>query len=94
MAELLVHYVMQFSPGVINATAPEPQTNAQVTEVLADKFHRSAIFHVPEFVLSKLPGDFGREMLLASVRAVPKRALADGFSFTFEHLADAVEDLI
>lgn len=94
MAELLVHYIINFLPGVINATAPEPQMNSQVTEILSEKFHRGAIFHVPEFVLSKLPGDFGREMLLASTRVVPKRALADGYNFTFEHLADAVEDLL
>ncbi len=93
MADLLVHYVERFSPGIINATAPEPVTNAHLTQVLAEKFKRHAIFHVPEFVLKSIPGDFGREMLLASVRAVPKRALADGYNFRFERFADAAEDL-
>lgn len=93
MAELLVYYVEHFNPGTVNATAPEPVTNADLTQVLAEKFRRHAIFHVPEFVLKHLPGDFGREMLLASVRAVPKRALADGFAFRFERFADAAEDL-
>lgn len=93
MAEMLVHYAEHFNPGVINATAPEPVTNAALTQILAEKFKRHAIFHVPEFVLKNLPGDFGREMLLASVRAVPKRALADGFSFRFDRFADAAEDL-
>jgi uncharacterized protein (TIGR01777 family) len=94
MAELVVYYVEHFMPGVINAAAPEPVTNAYLTQILAEKFRRHAVFHVPEFVLAKLAGDFGREMLLASVRAVPKRALADGFTFTFEKFARAVEDLI
>lgn len=93
MAELLIHYAERPSPGVINAAAPEPVTNAQLTEVLARVFKRSAIFHVPEFLLRNIPGDFGREMLLASVRVVPKRALADGFSFRFDRFAAAADDL-
>ncbi len=93
MAELLVHYALNFKPGVVNATAPEPVTNAKLTEVLAAQFKRHAILHVPQFILAHMPGDFGREMLLASVRAVPKRALADGFEFRFAKFAEAVEDL-
>lgn len=93
MAEMLVHYAEHFNPGFVNATAPEPVTNASLTQILAEKFKRHAIFHVPEFVLKSLPGDFGREMLLASVRAVPKRALADGFTFRFDRFEEAAEDL-
>lgn len=93
MAELLVHYAQGFKPGVVNATAPEPVKNAYLTEVLASQFRRTAILHVPQFILSHMPGDFGREMLLASVRAVPKRALAEGFEYRFQKFAEAVEDL-
>lgn len=93
MAELLVHYALNFKPGVVNATAPEPVKNAYLTEVLAAQFKRSAIMHVPQFILSLMPGDFGREMLLASVRAVPKKALADGFEFRFQKFDEAVADL-
>lgn len=93
MAELLIHYISYFGSGVVNATAPEPVTNSNLTEVLEKVFHRKAIAHMPAFVVSRLPGDFGREMLLASVRAVPKRALADGFEFTFNKFFDAASDL-
>ncbi len=93
MAEMLIFYALHFKPGIINATAPGPATNAQLTDVLAASFKRPALFTVPQFVLSALPGDFGKEMLLNSVRAVPKRALADGFEFRFAAIADAVSDL-
>ncbi|MFZ5627940.1 MAG: TIGR01777 family oxidoreductase [Spirochaetota bacterium] len=93
MAELLVHYALNFRPGIVNATAPGPVTNAQLTEILAASLHRPALFTVPQFVLSALPGDFGKEMLLYSVRAVPKRALADGFEFRFAGFEEAVSDL-
>lgn len=93
MMRLLVHYLEKFIPGVINATAPEPVTNANLTEILAAVFKRHAIMHVPQFVLKHLPGDFGNEMLLASVRAVPKRAMADGFTFEFEKFDTAAQDL-
>jgi uncharacterized protein len=88
-----VHYALEFRPGVVNATAPEPVTNTHLTEVLATQFRRHAIMHVPQFILAHMPGDFGREMLLASVRAVPKKALADGFEFRFPKFVAAVEDL-
>jgi hypothetical protein len=93
MAELLLYYALHFKPGIINATAPGPVTNAQLTEVLSASLHRPALITVPQFVLSALPGDFGKEMLLNSVRAVPKRALADGFEFRFASFAEAVADL-
>lgn len=93
MAEMLIFYALNFRPGVVNATAPGPVTNAQLTEVIAASLHRPAIFSVPQFVLSALPGDFGKEMLLHSVRAVPRRALADGFEFRFAGFREAVSDL-
>lgn len=93
MAEMLVHYALDFKSGIINATAPGPVTNAQLTDILASSMHRPAIFTVPQFVLNALPGDFGKEMLLHSVRAVPKRALADGFEFRFAAFESAVSDL-
>lgn len=93
MMRMVLHYLEKFTPGVINATAPEPVTNAQLTDELAHAFRRHAVLHVPKFLLKNLPGDFGSEMLLASVRAVPKRALADGFTFTFEKFANAASDL-
>lgn len=93
MARLILHYLERFSPGIVNATAPEPVTNSQLTDVLSSVFRRHAVLHVPQFLLKHLPGDFGSEMLLASVRAVPKRALADGFTFTFERFETAAADL-
>lgn len=93
MMNLLLHYLDKFTPGIINATAPEPITNASLTDILASVFKRHAIMHVPQFVLKHLPGDFGNEMLLASVRAVPKRALADGFQYQFEKFDAAAQDL-
>lgn len=93
MAELLIHYALNFKPAIVNATAPGPVTNAQLTEVLAASLHRPALFAVPQFVISALPGDFGKEMLLNSVRAVPKRALADGFEFRFATFEEAAADL-
>jgi uncharacterized protein (TIGR01777 family) len=93
MAELLIHYALNFRPGVVNATAPAPVTNAQLTDILAASLHRPALFTVPQFVISALPGDFGKEMLLNSVRAVPKRALSDGFEFRFATFEEAAADL-
>jgi len=93
VAELLLHYAQNFVPGIVNATAPEPVKNESLTRILAQVFSRPGRFTVPQFILEKLPGDFGKEMLLASVRAVPKRALADGFEFSFNRFEEAAQDL-
>jgi len=93
IAEMFIYYLEKFSPGAINATSPEPLTNRLLTEILMEKFSRKAVLHLPKFIAARLPGGFGREMLLASTRAVPKRALADGFEFRFRTFADAAEDL-
>ncbi|MCS6971781.1 MAG: TIGR01777 family oxidoreductase [Turneriella sp.] len=93
MAELLLFYLDHFAAGAINACAPQPITNREMTQILADTFGRPALIPVPSFVLSALPGGFGQEMLLSSVRTVPARALKDGFRFRFGDFAAAVADL-
>ena len=54
MMNLLIHYLNKFTPGFINATAPEPVTNAHLTDILAAVFKRHAILHVPQFVFQLL----------------------------------------
>ena len=67
--------------GVYNATAPEPLRNREFSRVLAHALHRPAIIPTPPFALRLLFGEMADEALLAGQRAVPRRALDDGFSF-------------
>lgn len=76
--------------GAVNATGPEPVTNAEFTETLARVVHRPALFPVPEFGLTLVFGEMARATLLASQRVVPSRLLAAGYAFRHSTLEPAL----
>jgi len=69
--------------GVVNATAPNPVTNAQMTSSLAKALGRFAILPAPKFGLRLVFGEFA-DSLFSSQRVVPKAALDGGFDFRFD----------
>ena len=80
--------------GAINASAPYPVRNKDLTEILARVLGRPLILPaVPGFLLRTLLGDFGN-VLLEGQRVVPKRLLSSGFQFRFATLEEALRDLI
>lgn len=79
--------------GALNASAPEPVTNAAFTRELARALHRPAIFPVPKLVLRMLFGEMS-EIVVASQRVIPRAALDAGFSFRFPVLGAALRDLL
>ncbi|MCR4413186.1 MAG: TIGR01777 family oxidoreductase [Thermoguttaceae bacterium] len=76
--------------GPVNVTSPEPVTNRQFTRALAHAVRRPAILHVPSFALRLALGAMADEMLLASIRAVPKKLVDAGFSFRHAQLDQAL----
>ncbi len=76
--------------GVYNATAPEPLRNRELSQELARALHRPAILPTPPFALRLLFGEMADEALLAGQRAVPRRALDEGFSFQRPTLTDSL----
>jgi uncharacterized protein (TIGR01777 family) len=80
--------------GPFNATAPNPVTNREFTRVMAQSLGVPAILPgVPGFALHLMLGDFA-EVLLASQRAVPSRAMEAGFAFEYPKLTDALRDIL
>ncbi|MFN5745480.1 MAG: TIGR01777 family oxidoreductase [Methylococcaceae bacterium] len=79
--------------GAFNATAPKPVTNSDFTTTLATCLHRPAVFPIPAWLL-KLGAGKMSELLLGSQRVLPERALALGFSFTFETLEPAIRSVL
>jgi uncharacterized protein (TIGR01777 family) len=66
--------------GPVNLSAPQPPTNAEFTEALAQRVHRPAVLPVPAAVLRLTAGPMAPE-LLNSVRVVPQVLLDAGFTF-------------
>jgi uncharacterized protein len=79
--------------GPVNGTAPNPVTNAEFTDQLAHAMHRPSFLWVPELGLRAVMGEMA-DMLLSSQRVLPKALIAAGYRFRFEHLADALADLL
>ncbi len=75
--------------GPVNAVAPEPVRNAELTRALARLLHRPALFPVPAFALRAALGEISGE-LLGSRRCLPRRALARGFAFAHPEIASAL----
>jgi uncharacterized protein (TIGR01777 family) len=76
--------------GVVNATAPEPLTNAEVTRTIARVLRRPARLAAPRLLVRNGTLGMGEEMLLASQRAVPDRLRERGFRFAFPGLEGAL----
>jgi len=80
--------------GAINATAPHPVRNKELTETLAKVLRRPLILPaVPGFLLGILLGEFG-SVLLEGQRVIPRRLLDAGYRFRFATLEDALQDLV
>ena len=79
--------------GVVNASAPNPVTNAQMTSSLAKALGRFAILPAPKFGLRLVFGEFA-DSLFSSQRAVPKAALDGGFDFRFANIDQAIQDIV
>ena len=81
--------------GPVNATGPEPVTNAEYTAVLGAVLRRPAVLGVPRAVLSLVLGrELVDEAVVASQRAVPGAALAAGFAFRHPTVEAALGELL
>lgn len=77
--------------GAINAVAPNPVRNADLTRSLAKCVGRWAPFRVPKFALRALLGPLASE-LLGSRHVVPARAQELGFEHRFPEIAGALAE--
>lgn len=76
--------------GPINATAPNPVTNAAFTRALGRALHRPAFMPAPAFALRIALGEMADALLLSGQRAVPARAEQLGFRFSYTSLEQAL----
>jgi len=68
--------------GVFNFTSPNPVKNREFTRQLATLMHHRPFLPAPAWLIKLVYGEMGKQLLLSSTRAVPKRLLDKGFQFT------------
>ncbi len=79
--------------GPVNASAPNPVRNKELTRQLAKKLHRPAFIPAPKFAVRLALGEFA-DSLFFSQNVIPEAALSAGFHFRFSSLHDALNDLL
>src|SRR5262249_2605866 len=75
--------------GVINATAPNPVTNRELSKALGRALHRPAVFPVPKFAVAALRGGELADTVAGGARVLPRRAQDLGFEFAHPELDEA-----
>lgn len=80
--------------GVVNASAPEPVTNKELSKTLGRVLGRPAILPIPGFVLDlKFGPEFGR-IARGGQRVLPRRTRELGYEFEHPRLEEALRDLL
>lgn len=76
--------------GIVNAVTPQPVTNAQITDGIAQVLNRKARLTVPAFAARLAIGEFASEVL-SSKRVLPKVAERAAFQWHHGSLRTALE---
>ncbi len=79
--------------GAFNLTAPEPVSNTNFTQILANTLNRPALFPMPEFVLKLLFGEMS-DLLIYGQNVIPEKLEQQGFKFKFETLDTALNEVL
>jgi uncharacterized protein len=79
--------------GPVNASAPEPVTNAAFAKALGRALRRPAVLPVPGAALKLLYGDMA-EIVTTGVRMIPARALERGYRFAHPDLDEALRSAL
>lgn len=92
---LLAHIINNESiHDAINATAPNPVTNQEFTQVLGNTMHRPTKFTVPEAPLKFILGEMAEELLFKGQRVLPDKAIQSGFEFQYPTVDSALKNIL
>jgi uncharacterized protein (TIGR01777 family) len=79
--------------GAYNMTAPQPVTNREFTQTLAQALHRPAFLVTPASLLTLLLGDMA-QLLIGGQRASADKIIALGYTFRYATLSSALNALV
>ncbi len=81
--------------GPVNATAPNPVTNHEMAQALAQHLGRSARLPTPAFALRMMVGrEMAEELLLGGAKIYPRKLEAAGFSFAHSTISEAISAVL
>jgi uncharacterized protein (TIGR01777 family) len=92
----VIDYLIETSnlQGSVNVVAPQPVSSGVMAHAIASALGRRVHFRLPRWPFRLLLGQLAEETILGSVRAVPAKLLADGFTFDHAMLEPALGYLL
>lgn len=78
--------------GVVNFTAPNPKRNKEFMKILAKNLKRPYWFRTPSTLLHAAIGEMG-QLITKGQFVLPRKALDQGFEFTYPTLGNALNNL-
>jgi len=93
---VVVHCLLDATlAGPVNATAPDPATDAELAKALGAALHRPWFLAVPAPALRlALGAEMATDMVLSSQRVLPAKLTASGFAFGHADLDEAVRSVL
>ena len=76
--------------GPVNAVSPHAVTNREFTKTLGRVLKRPTLARMPAFMVRRMFGQMGNDLLLASTRVAPAKLQAAGFDFLHPNLDEAL----
>jgi uncharacterized protein (TIGR01777 family) len=91
-----VHHAMATPSleGPVNATAPHPVRNAELTKALGHALGRFTPFAMPKFAARLAFGEMADALLLSSQRVLPAALTASGYPFRYPRIEGALHHLL
>lgn len=80
--------------GAFNFTVPHPVRNAEFTKTLGRVLGRPTLIPLPAFAAKLVLGEMADELLLSSMRVLPKRLQDAGYQFQHPELEDALRAVL
>lgn len=79
--------------GPVNAAAPNPLQNRDFSKALAEALNRPMFLTMPSFIVKIIFGEMGEALLLNGQRVLPDKITKAGYSFEFDNLKKALDNL-
>ncbi|WP_317043254.1 TIGR01777 family oxidoreductase [Marivirga sericea] len=93
LTRLFLHVLENNLTGVYNGVGTNPATNKEVTKAVAKALSKPLILpNVPAFAMKLLLGEMA-QMVLGGNKVSAKKTLNSGFTFKFEQLDNALDDI-
>ena len=80
--------------GPVNAVAPHPATNRELTKTLGRILRRTTVMALPAFAARWALGEVADELLLSSARVNPGKLLEAGYEYRHPGLETALRHLL